>query len=151
MTLRGIRTLHVRLEHHERNAQALAPWLLEQPNVARVYYPGLASHPGHALARRQQRGMGAVITVELAGGHDAVRAFVAQLQCFSLAESLGGVESLVAHPATMTHAAMDANARAQAGLVDGLVRLSIGIEALADLKADLDRGLRRAAAACRSL
>jgi len=151
MTLRGIRTLHARLEHHERNAQALAPWLLEQPNVARVYYPGLASHPGHALARRQQRGMGAVITLELEGGHDAVRAFVGQLQCFSLAESLGGVESLVAHPATMTHAAMDADARAQAGLADGLVRLSIGIEALADLKADLDRGLRRAAAACRAL
>jgi len=150
MTLRGIRTLHARLEHHERNAQALAPWLLQQPNVARVYYPGLASHPGHALARRQQRGMGAVISLELAGGHDAVRAFVAQLQCFSLAESLGGVESLVAHPATMTHAAMDATARAQAGLADGLVRLSIGIEALEDLRADLARGLQRAAAACRA-
>jgi cystathionine gamma-synthase len=95
--------------------------------------------------------MGAVITVELEGGHDAVRAFVAQLQCFSLAESLGGVESLVAHPATMTHAAMDAEARAQAGLSDGLVRLSIGIEALEDLKADLARGLQRAAAACRAL
>jgi cystathionine gamma-synthase len=151
MTLRGIRTLHARLEHHERNAQALAPWLLLQPNVTRVYYPGLPSHPGHALARRQQRGMGAVITVELAGGHDAVRAFVGQLQCFSLAESLGGVESLVAHPATMTHAAMDANARAQAGLADGLVRLSIGIEALEDLRADLARALQRAAAACRSV
>ena len=150
MTLRGIRTLHARLEHHERNAQALAPWLLLQPNVTRVYYPGLPSHPGHALARRQQRGMGAVISIELAGGHDAVRAFVAQLKCFSLAESLGGVESLVAHPATMTHAAMDANARAQAGLADGLVRLSIGIEALEDLKADLARALQRAAGACRS-
>jgi cystathionine gamma-synthase len=150
MTLRGIRTLHARLEHHERNAQVLAPWLLQQPNVTRVHYPGLPSHPGHALARRQQRGMGAVISIELAGGHDAVRAFVAQLQCFSLAESLGGVESLVAHPATMTHAAMDATAREQAGLVDGLVRLSIGIEALEDLRADLARALQRAAGACRS-
>jgi cystathionine gamma-synthase len=92
--------------------------------------------------------MGAVISVELAGGHDAVRAFVAQLQCFSLAESLGGVESLVAHPATMTHAAMDAVAREKAGLADGLVRLSIGIEALEDLRADLARALDRAARAC---
>ncbi len=149
MTLRGIRTLHARLEHHERNAQALAPWLALQPNVTRVYYPGLASHPGHALARRQQRGMGAVVTIELAGGHDAVRAFVAGLKCFSLAESLGGVESLVAHPATMTHAAMDASARLHAGLTDGLVRLSIGIEALEDLRGDLAAALQRAAQACR--
>jgi cystathionine gamma-synthase len=148
MTLRGIRTLHARLEHHERNAQALAPWLAQQANVTRVYYPGLASHPGHALARRQQRGMGAVVTIELAGGHDAVRAFVAGLKCFSLAESLGGVESLVAHPATMTHAAMDASARLHAGLVDGLVRLSIGIEALEDLRGDLAAALERAAEAC---
>jgi cystathionine gamma-synthase len=149
MTLRGIRTLHARLEHHERNAQALAPWLALQPNVTRVYYPGLASHPGHALARRQQRGMGAVVTMELAGGHDAVRAFVAGIKCFSLAESLGGVESLVAHPATMTHAAMDASARLHAGLADGLVRLSIGIEALEDLRGDLAAALQRAAQVCR--
>jgi cystathionine gamma-synthase len=148
LTLRGLRTLHARLEHHERNAQSLAGWLQQQPNVKCVHYPGLASHPGHALARRQQRGMGAVISVELAGGHDAVRAFVAQLQCFSLAESLGGVESLVAHPATMTHAAMDPAAREKAGLADGLVRLSIGIEALEDLRADLARALERAARAC---
>ncbi|HEY5101500.1 MAG TPA: cystathionine gamma-synthase [Steroidobacteraceae bacterium] len=150
MTLRGIRTLHARLEHHERNAQALAPWLVLQPNVNRVYYPGLPSHPGHALARRQQQGMGAVITIELAGGHDAVRAFVADLRCFSLAESLGGVESLVAHPATMTHAAMDPGARLQAGLADGLVRLSIGIEALEDLRSDLAAALQRAVDACRA-
>jgi cystathionine gamma-synthase len=149
MTLRGIRTLHARLEHHERNAQALAPWLALQPNVTRVYYPGLTSHPGHALARRQQRGMGAVISIEIAGGHDAVRAFVAGLACFSLAESLGGVESLVAHPATMTHAAMDADARVRAGLAEGLVRLSIGIEALEDLRCDLAAALERAAEACR--
>ncbi len=146
MTLRGLRTLHARLEHHGRNAQALAEWLDAQPNVQRVWYPGLVSHPGHELARRQQRGFGAVVTLELAGGHDAVREFVADLSCFSLAESLGGVESLVAHPATMTHAAMDPQARARAGLTDGLIRLSIGIEGLEDLREDLARALERAAA-----
>jgi cystathionine gamma-synthase len=146
LTLRGLRTLHVRLEQHGRNAQALAHWLTEQPNVRHVWYPGLATHPGHELARRQQRGFGAVVTLELEGGHDAVREFVADLDCFSLAESLGGVESLVAHPATMTHAAMDPAARERAGLVDGLIRLSIGIEALEDLRTDLGRALARAAA-----
>ena len=144
MTLRGLRTLHARLECHERNALALAHWLHEQPGVRRVYYPGLPAHEGHELARRQQRGFGAVVTLELNGGHDAVRAFVNGLKYFSLAESLGGVESLVAHPATMTHAAMDAEARRQAGLSDGLLRLSVGIEALEDLRADLAEGLERA-------
>jgi cystathionine gamma-synthase len=146
MTLRGLRTLHARLEHHGRNAQALAQWLVVQPNVRCVWYPGLPTHPGHELARRQQRGFGAVVTLELEGGHDAVREFVADLNCFSLAESLGGVESLVAHPATMTHAAMDPQARQRAGLTDGLIRLSIGIEGLEDLRADLARALERAAA-----
>lgn len=145
LTLRGLRTLHARLEHHARNAHALAHWLDTQPNVRRVWYPGLASHPGHEVARRQQRGFGAVVTLELEGGHDAVREFVADLGCFSLAESLGGVESLVAHPATMTHAALEPAARAKAGLADGLIRLSIGIEALEDLRADLAAALGRAA------
>ena len=145
LTLRGLRTLHARLEHHARNAHALAHWLEGQANVRRVWYPGLASHPGHELARRQQRGYGAVVTLELEGGHEAVREFVADLSCFSLAESLGGVESLVAHPATMTHAAMDPVVRLKAGLSDGLIRLSIGIEALEDLRADLSRALARAA------
>jgi cystathionine gamma-synthase len=145
LTLRGLRTLHARLEHHARNAHALAHWLEGQPNVRRVWYPGLTSHPGHELARRQQRAFGAVVSLELEGGHEAVRAFVAGLECFSLAESLGGVESLVAHPATMTHAAMDPAARERAGLVDGLIRLSIGIEALEDLREDLARALTRAA------
>src|SRR3974377_1667391 len=108
-----------------------------RPGGRRVWYPGLAAHPGHEVARRQQRGFGAIVTLELDGGHDAVREFVTGLECFSLAESLGGVESLVAHPATMTHAAMDPAARELAGLSDGLLRLSIGIEALEDLKADL--------------
>jgi cystathionine gamma-synthase len=145
LTLRGLRTLHARLEHHARNAHELAHWLDAQSNVRRVWYPGLASHPGHALAARQQRGFGAVVTLELEGGRDAVREFVGDLGCFSLAESLGGVESLVAHPATMTHAAMDPAARLRAGLSDGLIRLSIGIEALEDLRADLARALERAA------
>src|SRR5579872_3580657 len=117
MTLRGLRTLHARLEHHGRNANGLAAWLVGQPGVKRVYYPGLPTHPGHEIAQRQQRGLGAVVTMELEGGHDAVREFVRDLECFSLAESLGGVESLVAHPATMTHAAMDPAARLKAGLV----------------------------------
>ncbi len=144
LTLRGLRTLHARLEQHGRNAQALAEWLAGERGVAQVYYPGLAAHPGHALARRQQRGFGAIVTLELQGGLPAVRAFTAGLEFFSLAESLGGVESLIAHPATMTHAAMDPAARAKAGLTDGLIRLSVGIEALEDLRADLAAGLSRA-------
>ena len=147
LTLRGLRTLHARLEHHGRNAQALAEWLAAERGVNRVYYPGLASHAGHDVARRQQRGFGAIVTVELAGGLAAVRAFCEGLEYFSLAESLGGVESLVAHPATMTHAAMDPQARAKAGLTDGLIRLSVGIEALEDLRADLAAGIARARAA----
>ena len=143
MTLRGLRTLHARLEHHGRNAQALAEWLAGRAAVRHVWYPGLREHPGHELARRQQKGFGAVVTLELEGGEEAVREFVAGLECFSLAESLGGVESLVAHPASMTHAAMDPAARARAGLTDGLVRLSIGIEGLEDLRNDLARGLER--------
>ena len=143
MTLRGLRTLHARLEHHGRNAQALAEWLNGRAEVRRVWFPGLAQHPGHELAKRQQKGFGAVVTLELEGGHEAVREFVAGLECFSLAESLGGVESLIAHPASMTHAAMDPAARARAGLSDGLVRLSIGIEGLEDLRQDLARALER--------
>src|SRR5437879_2391585 len=147
MTLRGLRTLHARLEHHGRNAHELAHWLQGEANVKRVWYPGLSSHPGHELAKRQQRGFGAIVTLEIEGGHAAVREFLAGLESFSLAESLGGVESLVAHPATMTHAAMDPAARERAGLADGLIRLSVGIEALEDLREDLRRGLARAAAA----
>ena len=114
--------------------------------MKRVWYPGLETHPGHDVAKRQQRGFGAIVSLELEGGHAAVREFVAGLESFSLAESLGGVESLVAHPATMTHAAMDPAAREKAGLADGLLRLSVGIEALEDLREDLLRALARAAA-----
>jgi cystathionine gamma-synthase len=145
LTLRGLRTLHARLAVHAHNAQALAEWLATQPAVARVYYPGLAAHPGHEIARRQQSGFGAIISFELKGGTAAVRQFLSGLKYFSLAESLGGVESLIAHPATMTHAAMDETSRRAAGLVDGLLRLSVGIEGLADLQADLAAGLERIA------
>jgi cystathionine gamma-synthase len=143
LTLRGLRTLHARLGHHGANAQALAEWLEQQPQIVRVYYPGLPTHPGHAVAKRQQSGFGAIITFELKGGIPAVKQFITGLQYFSLAESLGGVESLVAHPASMTHAAMDEASRRAAGLSDGLLRVSVGIEALADLRADLASGLAR--------
>jgi cystathionine gamma-synthase len=149
LTLRGLRTLSARLEHHGRNAGRLAQWLQSQPGVNRVFYPGLPDHPGHELAARQQQGFGAVVTLEIAGGHDAVRALVSQLKYFSLAESLGGVESLIAHPATMTHAAMDPQARQRAGLTEGLLRLSVGIEAYDDLRDDLAAGLERARQASR--
>ncbi len=149
LTLRGLRTLSARLEHHGRNAGRLAQWLQSQPGVNRVFYPGLPSHPGHEVAARQQQGFGAVVTLEIAGGHDAVRALVSQMKYFSLAESLGGVESLIAHPATMTHAAMDPQARQRAGLTEGLLRVSVGIEAYEDLRDDFAAGLERARQATR--
>jgi cystathionine gamma-synthase len=144
LTLRGLRTLDARLAVHGPNAQQLAEWLQAQKGVRKVYFPGLPDHPGHAIAKRQQSAFGAIVTVELEGGTQAVKRFVEGLEYFSLAESLGGVESLVAHPASMTHAAMAPEARAAAGLVDGLLRLSIGIEAVEDLRADLAAGLKRA-------
>lgn len=144
LTLRGLRTLDARLRVHQENANAIAGLLENHPAVSKVYFPGLASHPGHALAARQQKGFGAMLSVELHGGEAAVRAFVEGLRYFTLAESLGGVESLVAHPASMTHAAMTAEARAKAGISDGLLRLSVGIEATEDLLADLSAGLARA-------
>lgn len=144
LTLRGLRTLHARMAIHEQNALALARCLDAHPAVSKVYYPGLESHPGHAVAARQQRGFGAMLSFELDGGEASVRAFLDGLEHFSLAESLGGVESLVAHPATMTHAAMDAEARHQAGIDDCLLRFSVGIEGTADLLRDVEAGLDRA-------
>ena len=144
LTLRGLRTLGARLRVHEENANALAGLALAHPAVRAVHYPGLAQHPGHALAARQQHGFGAMLSLELEGGVEAVKQFLDGLSCFTLAESLGGVESLVAHPATMTHAAMSAEAREAAGIGDGLLRLSVGIEALNDLADDLLSGLARA-------
>ncbi len=141
LTLRGVRTLFARIERQERNAAAVAAFLDRHPAVARVHYPGLPAHPGHALAKAQQAGFGAMLSAELSGGREAVRRLVGALTIFSLAESLGGVESLIAHPVTMTHAAMDPEARARAGVGDGLVRLSVGLEAEADLLADLAQAL----------
>ena len=148
LTLRGLRTLDARLRVHQENTQALVALLDGHPAVRALHWPGLATHPGHALAARQQHGFGAMLSVELEGGEAAVRAFLDGLRWFTLAESLGGVESLVAHPATMTHAAMSAEARAQAGISDGLLRLSVGIEHADDLVADLTDALARAQAAC---
>jgi cystathionine gamma-synthase len=144
LTMRGVRSLHARLRVHEENTVAVVETLRSHPAVARVYYPGLADHPGHELARRQQSGFGAMLSFELSGGEAAVRAFVHGLECFTLAESLGGVESLIAHPATMTHAGISAEARARAGIGAGLLRVSVGIEAADDLVADLSAALQRA-------
>lgn len=141
LTLRGIRTLFVRVERQQQNAGQLAAFLDAHPAVSRVHYPGLPSHPGHAIAMAQQAGFGAMLSFELVGGRAAVKTLVENLQVFTLAESLGGVESLIAHPPTMTHAAMDPEARAIAGITDGLLRLSIGLEAVDDLLADLSHGL----------
>ena len=141
LTLRGLRTLHARMRAHGENAAAIVQSLVSHPAVARVYYPGLESHPGHQIAARQQQGFGAMVSFELAGGIPQVRAFLGALQLFSLAESLGGVESLVAHPASMTHAAMDEAARERAGISATLVRLSVGIEEAADLTRDLAQAL----------
>jgi cystathionine gamma-synthase len=146
LTLRGVRTLQARLAVHEHNAQEIVSTLLASSAVARVYYPGIATHPGHSVAASQQSGFGGMVSFELSGGVAAVEAFVNGLECFSLAESLGGVESLVAHPASMTHAAMDPAARRIAGISDALLRLSVGIEAAEDLIADIKVGLARAQA-----
>jgi len=144
LTLRGLRTLGPRLRAHQENAQQLAELLDAHPAVARVYYPGLADHAGHALAARQQSGFGAMLSFELDADNDGIAAFLDGLRCFSLAESLGGVESLVAHPASMTHAAMSVDARRAAGIADNLLRLSVGIEDSVDLLADVRAGLARA-------
>ena len=146
LTLRGLRTLFVRVERQQATALEIARRLERAPGVKAVHHPGLESHPGHALAARQQKGFGSMLSVELEGGIEAVRAFVEPLGVFTLAESLGGVESLIAHPALMTHAAMTPEARKTAGIGDGLIRLSVGLEHLDDLWADLERGLRAVAA-----
>jgi len=143
LTLRGVRTLAARWRLHEENAVRVAELLSASDVVDRVCWPGLPGHPGHAIARRQQKGFGAMLSFELADLPGAVAAFVEGLSCFTLAESLGGVESLIAHPATMTHAAMTPEARAAAGISDRLLRLSVGIESPDDLVADLERGLAR--------
>jgi cystathionine gamma-synthase len=141
LTLRGIRTLHVRMTQHLTNAHAVVNALTQHDAVERIYYPGLSSHPGHALAAKQQTGFGAMVSFEVRGGREAVETLTDNLEYFTLAESLGGVESLIAHPATMTHASMDAAARANAGIKESLVRLSVGIESPEDLVRDLVQAL----------
>lgn len=142
LVLRGLKTLQVRMRAHEAGAQVVAAYLAAHPAIRAVYYPGLASHPQHALARRQQRGFGAMLSFELVDGTRArVEHVLKTLRWFTLAESLGGVESLVAHPASMTHASMTPEARARAGITDSLIRLSIGIEEPDDLIVDLARAL----------
>ncbi len=143
LTLRGVRTLFPRVAQHVSNAQAVVDTLRAHDAVACVYYPGLESHPGHQIAKRQQSGFGAMVSFELRGGPEAVEAFTSELRCFTLAESLGGVESLIAHPATMTHACMDQPAREAMGISDSLLRLSVGIELAEDLVADLRGALDR--------
>ncbi len=141
LTLRGLKTLALRMRQHCDNAGRIAQWL-EARGVGRVIYPGLASHPQHALARRQMRGFGGMITVILDRDLEATKLVLERLRLFTLAESLGGVESLAEHPAIMTHASIPPEARARLGITDGLIRLSVGVEDAADLIADLDQALR---------
>lgn len=150
LTLRGLRTLSVRLRQHQENTVLIADRLNSHALVRKVFYPGLASHPGHVLAARQQAGFGAMLSFELEGEVAQIAAFVDGLDYFSLAESLGGVESLIAHPASMTHAAMAPEARHKAGIADSLLRLSVGIEDAQDLLRDLDAALERASASLSS-
>ena len=144
LTLRGVRTLQVRIRQHEESANLLARVLDEHAGVAKVYYPGLETHVGHEIAARQQKGFGGMVSFEIDGGEAAVRAFVENLQFFSLAESLGGVESLVCHPPSMTHAPLCAEALATAGISQSLIRLSVGLEATEDLIADVLKALEAA-------
>jgi len=141
MALRGLKTLAVRMEQHTKNATAVAKWLEAHPKVEKVIYPGLSSHPQHTLAREQMRGFGGMITFFLRGGLRESRTFLESLRVFTLAESLGAVESLAEHPAIMTHASVPADQRAKLGIADNLVRLSVGIEDLDDIIGDLKRGL----------
>ncbi|ABZ75197.1 O-succinylhomoserine (thiol)-lyase [Shewanella halifaxensis HAW-EB4] len=147
LTLRGIRTLAVRIREHQANAQRILDTLVNHQAVSKIYYPGLKEHPGHEIATKQQKGYGAMLSFELKGSEEQLVAFLKNLNFFSVAESLGGVESLVAVPATMTHRAMEPEARAEAGVKDTLIRLSVGIEDADDLVADIEAALN-AAAAC---
>ena len=141
MTLRGLRTLNLRIEKAQENAEKIAKFLAKHPKIDAVYYPGLPKHPGVAIAKKQQSGPGSMLSFTLKGGLPAVKKFVKKLEIFSLAQSLGGTESLVNHPATMTHISMGPSARAEAGVSDGLLRLSVGIEAVEDQLADLKNAL----------
>jgi cystathionine beta-lyase/cystathionine gamma-synthase len=141
LALRGVKTLALRMERHCANALAIAQWLEKHPAIAKVHYPGLPGHPQHALAKRQMHGFGGMVSAEIKGGLQAAKRFLERCRIFALAESLGGVESLIEHPGIMTHSSVPAEARAQLGIGDGLVRLSVGIEDAPDLIADLEQAL----------
>ena len=141
LVLRGVKTLALRMERHQANALEIAKRLQSSDALSQVIYPGLVSHPQHGLAKQQMDGFGAVVTIELKGGHDAVASFMNRIEVFTLAESLGGVESLAGHPATMSHSNQTAEARASMGITDSMVRLSVGIESVEDLIADLEQAL----------
>ncbi|MDC9590691.1 cystathionine gamma-synthase [Xenorhabdus sp. XENO-10] len=145
LLLRGIRTLSARVLLQQNNAVAIADYLQQQPKVKKLFYPALKSHPGHEIAIKQQQGFGAMLSFELDGDEQTMRRFLSALKLFTLAESLGGVESLISHTATMTHAGMSAEARTQAGITDSLLRVSVGIEDSQDLIADLDNAFQAAA------
>ncbi|MGO4776421.1 PLP-dependent transferase, partial [Lysobacter sp. 2RAB21] len=133
--------LHLRMKAHCDNAQALAEWLQTHPSVEKVIYPGLKSHPQHELAKRQMHGFGGMVSIYVKGGMDGARRMMERCELFTIAESLGGVESLVNHPAVMTHASIPPDRRAALGITDNLVRLSVGVEDLADLRAELEHAL----------
>lgn len=143
LAMRGLKTLHLRMKAHCISALDLASWLEKHPAIERVIYPGLKSHPQHALAKRQMEGFGGIISVEVKGGVRAARRMLERCELFALAESLGGVESLIEHPAIMTHASIPAANRKRLGISDGLIRLSVGVEDVGDLRAELDGALRR--------
>jgi len=149
LVMRGLKTLHVRMERHQENAFRIARFLEGHPQVEKVTYPGLPSHPQHALARRQMSGFGGMLTFVIRGGLPAARAFLSSLRIFALAESLGGVESLIEHPAIMTHASVPPETRASLGIDDGFIRVSVGIESAEDLLSDLERGFAAAPARSR--
>ena len=141
LALRGLKTLHLRMKAHCENAQALAEWLQTHPSVEKVIYPGLSSHPQHELAKRQMHGFGGMVSILVKGGMDGARRMMERCELFAIAESLGGVESLINHPAVMTHASIPPDRRAALGIADNLVRLSVGVEDLADLRAELEGAL----------
>lgn len=144
LILRGVKTLGIRMERHASNAQAIAEWLESHPQVERVVYPGLKSHPQHEIAKKQMSGFSGMITFFIKGGIEASRRFLENVKLFVLAESLGGVESLIEHPAIMTHASIPKAEREKIGLTDNLIRISVGIEELEDLKGDLEKGFEAA-------
>jgi cystathionine beta-lyase/cystathionine gamma-synthase len=141
LVLRGIQTLPVRMRQHEENAIAVVNYLNGHPAIKKVFYPGLDSHPGHEIAKRQMKGFGAMVSFEIKGGIEAVNSFLNKVKIFYLAESLGGVDSLAEHPATMSHASMSKEFREKVGISDNLVRLSVGLENSEDIIEDLEQAL----------